>query len=135
MLIFDAPMREFCEVRRVRTSSPLQALNLLNDPQVLEAARVLGSGLMEETELSLDEKIALAFRKIICRHAKPDEIEVLMTAYQDEFQRYKAYPEEAKKFLQVGAYPQNEKLDPVECASMMHVVSMIYNLDEAISKS
>jgi hypothetical protein len=46
-----------------------------------------------------------------------------------------ANPEEAKKFLQVGAYPQNDKLDIVECAAMMHVVTIIYNLDEAISKS
>lgn len=135
MLIFDAPLKEFCEVRRVRTSSPLQALNMLNDPQVLEAARVLGSALVEKTELSLEEKIALAFRKIICRHAKPEELEVLMAGYQEEFQRYQAQPDEAKKFLKVGAYPQNEKLDAVECAAMMHVVSIIYNLDEAISKS
>ena len=135
MLIFDAPMKEFCEVRRVRTSSPLQALNLLNDPQLLEAARVLGSTLVEKTELSLDEKISLAFRKIICRHARPEEVEVLITAYQEELQRYQANPEEAKKFLKVGAYPQNEKLNEIECAAMMHVVSMIYNLDEAISKS
>ncbi len=135
MLIFDAPMKEFCEVRRVRTSSPLQALNLLNDPQLLEAARVLGSTLVEKTELSLDEKISLAFRKIICRHARPEEVEVLITAYQEELQRYQANPAEAKKFLKVGAYPQNGKLNEIECAAMMHVVSMIYNLDEAISKS
>lgn len=135
MLIFDAPMKEFCEVRRVRTSSPLQALNLLNDPQLLEAARVLGSGLVEKAELSLEEKIALAFRKIICRHARPEEVQILATAYQEELRRYKASPEEANKFLKVGAYPHNETLDVAECAAMMHVVSMIYNLDEAISKS
>ena len=135
MLIFDAPMKEFCEVKRVRTSSPLQALNLLNDPQLLEAARVLGSSLVAKTELSTEEKIALAFRKITCRHAKEEEIEILMTGYQEEFQRYRANPDEARKFLKVGVYPQNEKLDAVECATMMHVVSIIYNLDEAISKS
>lgn len=135
MLIFDAPLKEFCEVRRVRTSSPLQALNLLNDPQMLEAARVLGSKLVENTELSLEEKIALAFRKIISRRPRPEEVEVLMTGYQEELQRYQANPDEAKKFLKVGAYPQNEKLDVVESAAMMHVVSIIYNLDETISKS
>ena len=59
MLIFDSPMKEFCEVRRVRTSTPLQALNLLNDPQMLEAARVLGSKLVEGPISSLEEKITL----------------------------------------------------------------------------
>lgn len=135
MLIFDAPMKEFCEVRRVRTSTPLQALNLLNDPQLLEAARVLGSKLVENKVLPVEKKIALAFRKIISRQPKAHEIEILLKGYQEEYERYKANPLEAKKFLQVGAYPQNDILDPVECAAMMHVVSIIYNLDEAISKS
>lgn len=135
MLIFDAPMKEFCEVRRVRTSTPLQALNLLNDPQVLEAARVLGSELLAKTELSIEEKISSAFRRITSRRPDPEEIQILLTSYREEFERYTASPEEATKFLQVGAYPLNTALDQVECASMMHVICILYNLDEAISKS
>jgi hypothetical protein len=95
----------------------------------------LGSKLVEDQSLPVEEKIALAFRKIISRLPEDHEIEILLKSYQEENNRYSANPEEAKKFLQVGAYPQNDKLDVVECASMMHVVSMIYNLDEAISKS
>lgn len=135
MLIFDSPMKEFCEVRRVRTSTPLQALNLLNDPQQLEASRVLGSTLIEDKSLSLEDKIALAFRKITCRRPDDQELKILMTGYQEEYARYRANPAEATRFLHVGAYPQSDKLDPLECAAMMHVVSMIYNLDETISKS
>jgi len=135
MLIFDSPMKEFCEVRRVRTSTPLQALNMLNDPQLLEAARVLGSRLVEDQSLTVEKKIALAFRKITSRQPEGQEIEILVKGYQEEYARYSANPAEAKKFLQVGAYPQNNKLDQLECAAMMHVVSIIYNLDEAISKS
>jgi len=135
MLIFDSPLKEFCEVRRVRTSTPLQALNLLNDPQMLEAARVLGSNLVEQENLSLEEKITLAFRKIISRRPEDHEIEILLQGYKEEYDRFSANPEEAAKFLHVGAYPQNEKLGTLECAAMMHVVTIIYNLDEAISKS
>lgn len=135
MLIFDAPMKEFCEVRRVRTSTPLQALNLLNDPQLLEAARVLGSALIADKALAVEQKIALAFRKIISRHPKEEEVDILLNGYHEEYNRYTMNPKEASKFLQVGASPQNKELDAVECAAMMHVVTMIYNLDEAISKS
>jgi Protein of unknown function (DUF1553) len=135
MLIFDSPLKEVCEVRRVRTSSPLQALNLLNDPQLLEAARVLGTKLVERKELSVDKKIAMAFRKIISRLPQKQEVEILLQSYQEEFDRYTANPQEADKFLRVGAFPQPATLDPIECAAMMHVVSLIYNLDEAISKS
>jgi hypothetical protein len=38
---FDAPSREFCTVRRVRTNTPLQALTTLNDPAFFAAARAL----------------------------------------------------------------------------------------------
>ncbi|HEX6890487.1 MAG TPA: PSD1 and planctomycete cytochrome C domain-containing protein [Chryseolinea sp.] len=135
MLIFDSPLKEFCEVRRVRTSTPLQALNLLNDPQLLEAARVLGSNLVEQENLSLEDKVRLAFRKIVTRNPESHEVEILLQGYKEEYDRFMANPEEAKKFLHVGAYPQNDKLDILECAAMMHVVTIIYNLDEAISKS
>jgi hypothetical protein len=135
MLIFDSPMKEFCEVRRVRTSTPLQALNLLNDPQMLEAARVLGSKLVEEKELPVEDKVKLAFRRIVTRNPEDHEVEILMQGYQEEYDRYRANPEEASKFLHIGAYPYNDKLDEIECAAMMHVVTIIYNLDEAISKS
>jgi hypothetical protein len=129
MLIFDASIKEFCEVSRVRTSSPLQALNMLNDPQVLEAARVLGSTLVADQSLSTEKKVTLAFRKIIDRQPEKHEIEILLKGYNEEFERYSTNPAEAKKYLQVGAYPQNTSLDVIACAAMMHVVSIIYNLD------
>ncbi len=135
MLIFDAPLKEFCEVRRVRTSTPLQALNLLNDPQMLEAARVLGTGLIEARELSLEEKITTAFRRIISRQPDKSEVDVLLQAYQEEYDRYASDPAAAEQFLMVGEYPQNKSLDQIQCAAMMHVATIIYNLDEAISKS
>ena len=135
MLIFDAPLKEFCEVRRVRTSTPLQALNLLNDPQMLEAARVLGTKLVEAKELTLEEKVTTAFRRIISRRPSDSEVDVLLKAYQEEYDRYVSDPAAAEQFLTVGEYPQNKSLDQIQCAAMMHVATIIYNLDEAISKS
>src|SRR6185436_11011782 len=98
------------------------ALNLLNDPQLLEASRVLGYKLVEDKSLPVEKKIELAFRKIVSRQPENNEIEILLTGYKEEYDRFTANPAEAKKFLQVGAYPQNDKLDPLECAAMMHVV-------------
>jgi hypothetical protein len=135
MLIFDSPMKEICEVRRVRTSTPLQALNLLNDPQILEASRVLATQLLEDKSLTTEKKIEMAFRKIVIRTPQTKEIEVLLASYTEEQARFKKDPSLARKLLKVGAYPQKETIDPAECAALMHVVSLIYNLDETISKS
>jgi len=83
MLTFDASNRDQCEVRRVRTNTPLQALVLLNDPQVLEAARVLAEKLSAE-KISDEEKIQKAFRLIICRKETEKEKEILAEYYKTE---------------------------------------------------
>jgi hypothetical protein len=77
----------------------------------------------------------MAFRKIVIRKPQPKEIEVLLASYTEELGRFKKDPSLARKLLKVGAYPQKETLDPLYCAALMHVVSIIYNLDETISKS
>jgi hypothetical protein len=135
MLTFDAAIKEACEVRRVRTSTPLQALTLLNDPQVLEAARVLAGQLTQNGSLSPDQKIEWAFRKILTRRPTAKETAILKEGYEEELARLRAAPDKAGKLLKVGEYPQSEKADPVGSAALMQVVIMIYNLDEAISKS
>jgi hypothetical protein len=69
-MTFDAPSRETCTVRRSRTSTPLQALTLLNDPTSFEAARALGSR-MEEKGLSY------GFRACTGRSPDARELEIL----------------------------------------------------------
>ncbi len=134
MLTFDAAAKETCEVRRVRTSTPLQALTLLNDPQVLEAARVLAARLVADASLSDKQKIERAFRKILTRRPSEKEMVILEQGYREELARLRAAPEKARKLLRVGEYPQSGT-DPVRSAALMQVVTLIYNLDEAISKS
>src|SRR5262249_23670351 len=48
MIAFDAAERNVCIVRRQSTSTPLQALALLNDTQIVEAARHLGQRMLKE---------------------------------------------------------------------------------------
>jgi len=141
-LSFDAAPRDVCEVRRARTSTPLQALTMLNDVQILEAARVLGVRSLEfEVRSSgdpaerMETVIAEVFRRILTRRAEKVEIQKLVALYQETLSRYRQMPEQAKKLLQVGRYPQNTAFDPAEQAALMLVVSAIFNLDEAMSKT
>jgi hypothetical protein len=134
MVIFDASNRDQCEIRRLNTNTPLQALIMMNDPTVLEASRVLAAKLLSE-KTSVDQKINEAFRIIVCRKALPKEASLLKAYFDDQLSSFKSEKEKAEKILRVGEYPLPSNADKVLLASMMQVVATIYNLDESITKS
>jgi hypothetical protein len=133
MLVFDGSNRDQCEVNRMRTNTPLQALVVLNDPLVLESARVFAERLMKDAS-SPEEKITLAFRSIVCRKPKDVELSTLIKYYNDEVAIYTAAPDEAKKFIKAGEYPSAEIKDVISLAALMQVVHTLYNMDESITK-
>jgi hypothetical protein len=124
MLVFDASNRDQCEVKRIRTNTPLQALVMLNDPQVLEASRVLAYKL-EQEESSLEDKLEKAFRLIVNRKPKSKEVDILV-GYSTEEQKTKT---EAEKLLTVGEY-EGKAQNP----GLVKAILLIYNMDEAIVK-
>lgn len=130
--IFDASNRDQCEVRRLRTNTPLQALLMMNDPAVLEASRVLAAKLLSEESHTRD-KIIKAFRLILCRMPSEKEIIVLNNSFEDELKTLTK--QTADDLLDVGEYPIPGNMDRITLAAMMQVVNTIYNLEEAITKS
>ena len=77
---FDAAERLFCTVNRQRTSTPLQALILLNDPQYVEAARKLGERMVLEGGPASSDRVALAFRLLTGRTPLASELALLESA-------------------------------------------------------
>jgi hypothetical protein len=134
MILFDASNRDQCEVKRSNTNTPLQALEMLNDPTVLEASRVLAVYLMIES-IPTEDKIAKAFRMIVCRKANVKEMKILEDYYADQLQTFTQQKKNAEKLLSAGEYPMNDKVDKVSAAAMMQVITAIYNLEETITKS
>jgi mono/diheme cytochrome c family protein len=134
MSTFDAPDRETCTVRRLRTNTPLQALVLMNDPTYLEAARKLAERVLLEAGSSPSERIAYAFRLATARRPSERELAVLERIYQEQLRTYQQNPEAAAKLLSVGESPRNGQLDPIELAAWSMVASVILNLDEAVTK-
>lgn len=132
MSIFDASNRDICEVKRLRTNTPLQALVMLNDPTVLEAARVLATKLQQEATAP-ENKIDQAFRRIVCRKPASKEMEVLVNYYKQE--RATMDKVTAEKMIRVGETPLPQKADMLGIASLMRVITAIYNLEETITKS
>jgi len=120
---FDAPSREVCTVRRTRTNTPLQALNLLNDEAFWEAAHAMAVRLAKEGGPDARSRIDYGYLLTTGRHAKPEELSYL-TKYQAEEQaRFGEHADEAKK---IGGDP--------EMASWTMVANVLLNLDETITK-
>ncbi|MDB5136225.1 MAG: hypothetical protein JWP37_2828 [Mucilaginibacter sp.] len=132
MAIFDASNRDQCEVQRLRTNTPLQALEMLNDPTVLEASRVLAAKLLQENSPSKD-KIYKAFRLIICRKPIEKEQVILDSYYADQLRSINS--KSAAKLVSVGEYPIPAGIDKITLAALMKVIDTIYNLEEAITKT
>ncbi|MFI5130389.1 MAG: PSD1 and planctomycete cytochrome C domain-containing protein [Chitinophagales bacterium] len=134
MMLFDASNRDQCEVKRLKTNTPLQALIMMNDPTVLEASRVLAQNLVSE-QSSAEEKINKAFRLIICRNASGKELAILKSYYEEQLRLFQEKKLDALKTLKEGQYPLNDKLDLNVSAAIMKVVNAIYNMEEAIVRT
>ena len=112
MMIFDAPTRDFCSPVRQKTSTPLQSLALMNDPQYQIAAENLSHNIFNE-DTSIEKKINKLYRTVTGRTPKEDEIAEL-----------KKYLNEIKSLNKIE-----------ESKAFNSLVVLVYNLDETTQKS
>ncbi len=135
MVMFDAPERTLCVAKRQSTSTPLQSLALLNDPQFVEAARKLAERMLEKGGTSVEEQIAFGFRAVTSREPRARELELLTRLYQDKLNDYETAQQEADGLMRVGDADYNKQLDKVQLAAMAVVANTLFNLDEAKFRS
>jgi hypothetical protein len=133
MTTFDAPNRESYCLRRERSNTPLQALNLMNDVQYFEAARNFAQRLLLAGS-SLDRRISDAFRAVTSRYPTAEEAETVRAALEQHLAAYRAKPESARLAISYGESKADDKLDPVELAAWTLVCNLLLNLDEAITR-
>ncbi|MGN6619109.1 MAG: DUF1549 and DUF1553 domain-containing protein, partial [Ilyomonas sp.] len=133
MMIFDASNRDLCEMKRSRTNTPLQALVMMNDPTVLEASLALADQILQ-SKTPPETAVETAFRKIICRHPEKKETDILVNYLKEQQAYFKTHTEAAEKELKVGEYKPKTS-SKTELAAMMHVMEVIYNMEEAITKT
>jgi len=133
MATFDAPSREICQVRRARTNTPLQALELLNDITYVEAAGRLAQLMIAEGGGSPQERVRYAFRRATSRPPSPAELQILLRGLARYRQTFQARPESASAWI--GQIPGTliPGLDKVELAAYTATASVILNLDETIT--
>jgi hypothetical protein len=134
MTTFDASERNNCTVRRQVTSTPLQALVLLNDPQFTEAARRIGERALKEGGTNPGERIIFTFRLLTGRKPSARELTVLRQLYDEQLALFRAHQENGEAFAKVGDSPADKSLDPAEVAASAALASAVLNFDEAIQK-
>jgi hypothetical protein len=132
LVIFDAPTREACIVRRSRTNTPLQALAVMNDPQFVEASREFAGRVMsgEQTETG---RVRLAFRMATSRLPNDGETKILLRMLRSEKSRFMSQPENAASLLSIGDSTRDETLAQADQAAWTVVCSMLLNLDEVLT--
>ena len=134
MINFDAAGREACTVRENRTNTPLQALDLMNDPAYVEASRVLAERMMREGGGTTESRISLAFRLATARRPRTPELAILLDSFHRSLDRFHKDPPAATKLVSEGGRHRDETLDVCSLAAYTTVASLILNLDETVTK-
>jgi Protein of unknown function (DUF1553)/Protein of unknown function (DUF1549)/Concanavalin A-like lectin/glucanases superfamily/Planctomycete cytochrome C len=131
---FDAADRSVCTARRQSTSTPLQALVLLNDPTMVEAARFLGQRILKEGGATRAEQAAWAFRTVTGRRPSEKEQAILSKLFDEQKTEFEKDPKGAEKLLAVGDSPSDSKLSRVELAAATTLALVILNHDQAVNR-
>jgi hypothetical protein len=134
MANFDSPNREVCTVSENRTNTPLQALNLMNDVAFLEASRKLAERMMQQGGQSTAARIDYGFELLLSRAPRSEERQVLLDSFEAFDAKYRADPKAAENYLSYGEAMRNPGLNAADLAAYTTVSSLIFNLDEAVTK-
>ena len=133
LVAFDAPPREECTASRESSNTPQQALNLLNDPTFVEAARVLAEKLTGDSR-PFDERLELGFQALLQRKPHAEEHKLLKALYDRQLKRYIQSPQEANALLKVGLHPAGREANPMDLAAFTSVTRALLNLHETITR-
>jgi len=134
MTALDAPSREVCTVREERTNTPMQALALLNEEGLVEAARVLAERVLSEEHNSTNDRLVRAFRLTTSRIPQPEELDVMNRSLEKSVEHFSSHPEEAEQLATVGEHSNVPNLDFVQVAAYTTVMNMLLNLDEVVTQ-
>ena len=132
MLTFDSITREVCTAKRETTATPLQSLVLLNDPQFVEAARVLGEKLLKKFPSDEAKRNSEAFRELTGRLPDKIELKILSQLFAEQRTLFAKDIESAKKLLSTGESKWDESLPLADFAAMTTLASAIMNFDDFV---
>jgi hypothetical protein len=113
----------------------MQALQLMNDVQHVEAARGLAGRLMTEGGDTPEARITYACRMVLGRRPSTEELAIIRAAWQEHLAKYTGAPAEAAKLIRQGESPPPPGLAEPELAAWTLVANLLLNLDETITRN
>jgi len=134
MMAFDAVSRDLCMVKRETTSTPLQALVMMNNPELIEASRNLAYKVVRASD-DHSTRIKLMFKQATSRDPIDKELTSLINYFEGEWEKFRNDVEAAKQYLTIGDSPHQDLLSEPEMAAYAIVANAIFNLDESITRS
>ncbi|WP_289644709.1 PSD1 and planctomycete cytochrome C domain-containing protein [Maribacter aestuarii] len=134
MMTFDTSSRDLCSVKRQETNTPLQALVLLNDPQIIEASRALATVTLNKYPKEVEKQISYVFQKATSRLPDTEELNMLREHYEDMKVKMDNGIIEASEYNSIGEFNAEMDVTEKELASLSLVVHTILNLDESITR-
>ncbi|WP_236622054.1 DUF1553 domain-containing protein [Novipirellula maiorica] len=134
MMTLDAAKRDVCQVKRERTSSPLQAFVLMNGPQFIEAGRVTAEKLIRLHDDDTTAILVDAFRRTTSRKPSPAQLNTLQTLYQAQLDYFSEHDDRTSQFLAIGDTEIDEAMDRVALAATSVVVGTLMNFDLSVMK-
>ena len=135
MVNFDAPNREQSCTRRERSNTPLQALQLLNDTQHVEAARALAERIISQGGPEAADRIRYLFRVVLAREPDATELKLIQHQLAEHLVRYQQNEADAKALISQGESKATASVPHVELAAYTLVASTILNLDETVTRN
>ena len=132
-IFFDSAKRQVCEVKPLRTNTPLHALTTLNGTTYVEASRALATRVLLESD---DDSLRLisAVRSILAREPSIQESTLLMRSLKSARKSFSDNPDAAKRFLGHGQFKSNKLDQPAELAAWTSLCLNLLNLDETLNK-
>ncbi|MFP6576895.1 MAG: DUF1553 domain-containing protein, partial [Pirellulaceae bacterium] len=134
MMTLDAAKRDVCVVKRERTSSPLQACVMMNDPQFVEASRMLAQRLIQQHQDNTQAIIVDMFRLLTSRHPTDQETAVLTKLVEEQANYFQEDPKRAEAFLKNGDAPRDAKIPAVRLAAIGMLANTLLNFDECVMR-
>ncbi|MEO1992158.1 MAG: DUF1553 domain-containing protein, partial [Pirellulales bacterium] len=134
MLLFDAPNRETCIVKRSRTNTPLQALALLNETTFIEAAHGLATRMFTEGGDTPASRIQYGFRLALGRYPTEKELAILLRGFNTDLKRFSLDLTSAEQYAAFGLVEKPDVIKTEEFAAASVTANIILNLDEFVMR-